>query len=69
MKSYKDITEKEGYIILGIGFVVIAIILSIVNPQSNPCEKYGSDWKYSSGGQGLRRACINSNGDIKYLKR
>lgn len=62
-----NLSTKNYIIILGIGFV-IAIILSTVNPQPKPCEKYGSDWKYSSGGRGVRSACINSNGDIKYIQ-
>ena len=60
-------STKNYFIILGIG-LVIAIILSTVNPQPKPCEKYGSDWKYNSGGRGVRSACINSNGDIKYIQ-
>jgi len=53
-------STKNYFIILGIG-LVIAIILSTVNPQPKPCEKYGNDWKYNSGGRGVRSACINSN--------
>ena len=62
-----NFSTKNYFIILGIG-LVIAIILSTVNPQPKPCEKYGNDWKYNSGGRGVRSACINSNGDIKYIQ-
>lgn len=71
-KEYRQDTRfhfstKNYFIILGIG-VVITIILFIIYPQPNLCEKYGSDWKYDSGGKGVRNVCINSNGDIKYIK-
>jgi hypothetical protein len=71
-KEYRQDTRfhfstKNYFIILGIG-VAITIILSIIYPQPNLCEKYGSDWKYDSGGKGVRSACINLNGDIKYIK-
>lgn len=60
-------STKNYFIILEIG-LVIAIILFIIYPQPNPCEKYGDDWKYDVGHRYVRSACINSNGDIKYIK-
>ena len=71
-KEYKQDTRfhfstKNYFILLAIA-LVIGIILSTIYPQPNLCEKYGSDWKYDSGRKGVRSACINSNGDIKYLK-
>lgn len=62
-----DFSTKN--LLIGIVIIfIIAIILSIIYPQPNPCEKYGSDWKYDIGDKFVRSACINSNGDIKYIK-
>jgi DNA-directed RNA polymerase subunit RPC12/RpoP len=60
-------STKDYFILIAIGFV-IAIILSIIYPQPNPCEKYGDDWEYDVGDKYVRSACINSNGDIKYIQ-
>lgn len=60
-------STKNYIIILGIG-LVIAIILSIIYPQPNPCIKFGNDWEYDIGDRYIRSACINSNGDIKYIQ-
>lgn len=71
-KEYRQYTRfyfstKNYFILIAIG-LIITIILSIIYPQPNLCEKFGSDWKYSSGGRVVRNACINSNGDIKYTQ-
>ena len=58
-------STKNYFIILGIG-LVIAIILSIIYPQPNPCEKYGTDWSLERVAY-RTKACVNFSGDIKYL--
>ena len=50
-----------------VALLIGAIILSITFPEPNRCEKFGDDWEYSVGYRGSRNACINSNGDIKYI--
>ena len=62
-----NISSKQ-MIILFIVVLIGVIILSIVFPEPNRCAKFGNDWQYSSGYRGSRSACINSNGDIKYIK-
>lgn len=69
-KEYRQYTRfrfstKDYFIILGIG-LVIAIILSIIYPQPNPCEKYGTDWSLERVAY-RTKACVNFSGDIKYL--
>jgi hypothetical protein len=51
-----------------IAVIVVLLILSTIFPEYNPCKKFGDDWEYSNGSSGIRSACINSNGDIKYIK-
>jgi hypothetical protein len=51
-----------------IAVIVVLVILSIKFPEPNRCAKFGDDWQYSVGYRGARNACINSNGDIKYIK-
>lgn len=71
-KEYRQDTRfhfsTKNYLILLAIALVITIILSIIYPQPKPnlCEKFGSDWTYSRVSY-KTKACINSNGDIKYI--
>ena len=71
-KEYRQDTRfhfsTKNYLILLAIAIVITIILSIIYPQFNLCEKYGNDWKYNGGYKGFPSHCVNSNGDIKYIK-
>ena len=70
-KEYNSFGNKistEQMIAIFIVVLIGVIILSIAFPEPNRCAKFGDDWQYSSGYRGTRSACINSNGDIKYIK-
>jgi hypothetical protein len=63
---------KAALIFFGCIFALIILIaITIDVPDFEPnyrCKKFGSDWSQGRNGAGLPPHCINSNGDIKYLK-
>jgi hypothetical protein len=60
--------STKQIIVIFIGVFITGIVISFILPEYNPCKKFGDDWQYSSGYRGTRSACVNSNGDIKYIK-
>ena len=65
--SISNFSTKQ-MIAIFIGVLITGIVISFIFPEYNPCKKFGDDWEYSNGSSGVRSACINSNGDIKYIK-